>query len=318
MARARLLRQYLQDYQKRLEASNADYQARYDKYMGHVNAYNAAAEKYNTIQSDPSGAGIGQIFGGGGGWIKPQPWMNTNAILDPETGRMYNASDENNKLSGFNWLTGGTELTWDELGKTRPEEGTPLMVQNPEYGTGGEPFIYQTDESGNQVAVPNPDYKITPAFIALTPGTPEYSAELAKQQKGYDDEKALVDIGAVKYVRNPVEWEIDQTTGKTYQNRYAESGQGTFRVYAAPNQPAEPADPQNVRPLNLTERNIRELRSPSQDMAGMQMSANVGLIGKSELVGNETAGPGSAFADPDDPHNLKEKGILAQVLGGQL
>ncbi len=85
----------------------------------------------------------------------------------------------------------------------------------------------------------------------------------------------------------------------------------------APTAPAEPAPPTDVRPPNFTQSDLAELRNPSQDAAGLQMMMNKGLIGKSELADNERS-KGSAFADPNDPNNLKDSGILARVLGGQL
>ena len=86
---------------------------------------------------------------------------------------------------------------------------------------------------------------------------------------------------------------------------------------AGPTAPAEPTAPEAPRAPNLTQSDLRELRSPSLDQAGMQMTANKGIIGKSELTGMEQSKI-SAFSDPEDPNNLKEAGILARTLGGQL
>lgn len=100
--------------------------------------------------------------------------------------------------------------------------------------------------------------------------------------------------------------------------KYYLSPQGYARTaYVAPIAPDEPVPVEAPRAPNLTQSDIRELRSPSLDQAGMQRAANRGIIGKNELVGMEM-GKNSAFADPNDPNNLKEAGILARTLGGQL
>ena len=75
--------------------------------------------------------------------------------------------------------------------------------------------------------------------------------------------------------------------------------------------------PEEPKGWNPSLREIDELRAPTVDAAGAQMATARGEGAKIGLV-NEAAGRDSAFADPEDPTNLADKGILARVLGGQL
>lgn len=75
--------------------------------------------------------------------------------------------------------------------------------------------------------------------------------------------------------------------------------------------------PEEPKGWNPSLREIAELRAPTVDAAGAQMATARGEGAKTGLV-NEAVGRDSAFADPEDPNNLADKGILARVLGGQL
>lgn len=75
--------------------------------------------------------------------------------------------------------------------------------------------------------------------------------------------------------------------------------------------------PEEPKGWNPSLREIAELRAPTVDTAGAQMATARGEGAKTGLV-NEAIGRESAFADPEDPNNLADKGILARVLGGQL
>jgi len=75
--------------------------------------------------------------------------------------------------------------------------------------------------------------------------------------------------------------------------------------------------PEEPKGWNPSLRELAELRAPTVDAAGAQMATARGEGAKTGLV-NEAAGRDSAFADPEDPTNLADKGILARVLGGQL
>lgn len=73
-----------------------------------------------------------------------------------------------------------------------------------------------------------------------------------------------------------------------------------------------------VKDPNLTVSNIKELENPSADPAGLNLQQSYGLQGKSQLAGDVANSRFSAFADPEDPNNLAERGILARTLAGQL
>ena len=116
---------------------------------------------------------------------------------------------------------------------------------------------------------------------------------------------------------DPIFWE--QMGGKPAVGTFLRGGKFTTDsgVGPAPTAPTPPTAPDAPRAPNLTQGDIRELSNPSVDQVGMQMLANKGIIGKNELAGMDQSKI-SAFADPEDPHNLKEAGILARTLGGQL
>lgn len=67
MARAKLLRQYIEDYQRKVagvneqvEAANAQYQSAYQGYVDRANAYNQQIEQYNAVMK--AGLSPGSIF----------------------------------------------------------------------------------------------------------------------------------------------------------------------------------------------------------------------------------------------------------------
>ena len=97
-------------------------------------------------------------------------------------------------------------------------------------------------------------------------------------------------------------------------------GGGTKIYSSKTTTPFMPDRPELVEPKqpNLTVSNINELKSPSSDQAGLALQAAVGLEGKSQLAGDVANSKVSAFADPEDPNNLAERGILARTLAGQL
>lgn len=137
--------------------------------------------------------------------------------------------------------------------------------------------------------------------------------------------------GGVAYVRNAdgtatpyqnvmTSWG-DEFTGAppTYEWMAAGAPLRLMEFTAQPPVQQEMTTPQPEEPKgwNPSLREIDELRAPTVDAAGAQMATARGEGAKTGLV-NEAAGRDSAFADPEDPTNLADKGILARVLGGQL
>jgi len=254
MARAKLLRQYLDDYRKKVVGENAAYLDRYATYQGQFDAYKAAGEAFNYMaENSPHSAQIyqdGKIYlgTGGGGFVDSKV-----PVI-----REY------------------TRAEAEELGKNDPYRFLGIPPR-PEQGT----EIWDAGYGG-----------------MLSPGSPAYNEQLSIQQAAWDADKKLADMGAIKYLATD------------------NSGM-VITASAPPVAPAAPAPAADIPPPNLTQSNIRELQNPAQDMAGLQMAMNKGVVGKSELADN-TQSKNSGFANPEDPNNLKDLGILARVVGGQL
>lgn len=99
--------------------------------------------------------------------------------------------------------------------------------------------------------------------------------------------------------------------------RYEFQPTGVTYSYLPTKTPVEPTTPE-VKPLNLTEKEKGLLSNPTLGPSELNMAQAWGNVGKSTLAGDEAPAARSAFADPEDPNNLKDRGILARVLGGQL
>lgn len=141
------------------------------------------------------------------------------------------------------------------------------------------------------------------ADVALHPNDPTYSQQVGKQQyiTGYGPDTqewvgGEID-GGMQTVRHPI---------------YADSPT-TLPTPVAPAQTVAPNGP------NFTNNDLKALANPGTDPAGVVRDNNKGYTGNSEIAALNS-GPmrNSAFADPADPQNLKERGILARVMGGQL
>ena len=97
-------------------------------------------------------------------------------------------------------------------------------------------------------------------------------------------------------------------------------GSESFKLLSdPPAAPVAPAEPEKIEAPRLTTSNSQELQNPSENQAGLQLQAAKGILGKSNLAGDRPeAMRNSVFADPEDPQGLKDRGVLARVLGGQL
>lgn len=84
-----------------------------------------------------------------------------------------------------------------------------------------------------------------------------------------------------------------------------------------PTAPVLPETPGPAKPLNLSLPDTRELAAPTDNPAAMEAMKAYGLLGNSKLAVDEDTSR-SAFKDQEDPNNLKDRGILARTLGGQL
>lgn len=122
---------------------------------------------------------------------------------------------------------------------------------------------------------------------------------------------------------NPNDWfgggaDQPQTITQTNWNPIS----GPIRIAEFNTQPPTPQGvtvptPEEPKGWNPSLRELAELQAPTVDAAGAQMATARGEGAKTGLA-NEALAKGSAFADPEDPNNLADKGILARVLGGQL
>lgn len=119
---------------------------------------------------------------------------------------------------------------------------------------------------------------------------------------------------------------------RDYVDRYEEYAMITNRYNAAVRAnpyvnhgtpPPAPTMPDRPQAPAMRESDLREIQSPGTDQAGIAIANAKGYTGKSDVEAlNDQASRFTAqqnpFADPNDPYNLKERGVLARTLGGQL
>lgn len=247
MANARLLRQYIGDYNKKLAAEQGAYEDRYAGYKTQYDQYAAQAQAYNQRIDQFNAAGAA---------------MTPGDIWQDETGKL---------------------MQYDK-------KGNPVA-----YGGSGGSFA---DEYGNTTTMTAPYRAANGAWyydvMQTSPGSPG----------GYDE------------YGQPIPAKPGTTTKVDTQYIPVKA----FHPGAAPTAPAEPAAPAEVKPPNLTQNDIKEMQNPGLNQAELAMSAARGYIGKSQLASENDPSKNSAFANlaGDDPNNLKEKGVLARVVAGQL
>lgn len=152
------------------------------------------------------------------------------------------------------------------------------------------------------------------ADVLSHPNDPAYSQQVGKQQyivgKQPDQMVQAIDpeTGGLRtdIYGNPI------MVNQVGANIYADSPT-TLATPVAPVQGVAPPPP------SFTNNDIRAMANPGTDPAGVVRDNNKGYSGNSEIAAmNDTPMRNSAFADPADPQGLKERGILARTLGGQL
>ena len=241
MSRAKLLRQYLTDHNRRLEKAN-------DIYKEQYGAYKVKADEYNNfVNSVKAGyqQGIGEYADG------------AYTLLKGYT--------DSNGQPGF------TAAYADKKGN--PQMAGPLVDTLPNTGAGL-----------NGVYLKNPD------------GT----ATFHTWQSGTDMLGGTVDENGNQL---PSGWQ------KTAYSARVMDGSSI----KAPEQ-------QKVRAPTFTQNQINEMQNPTDDAAGVVKAQALGYTGNSRLKGDEPASRNSAFANlsGDDPNNLREKGVLARTLAGEI
>lgn len=112
---------------------------------------------------------------------------------------------------------------------------------------------------------------------------------------------------------------LDQT------GRYEGRGTPTTFGWHLVNTPAQPTAPtqgvvdtSKIRAPNLTQGDIKTLKNPPSTPSQGVMATNMGYTHVSNLADGDAPSKNSAFTNPDDPNNLRERGVLARVMGEQL
>lgn len=158
-----------------------------------------------------------------------------------------------------------------------------------------------------------------------------YSNEFERQSKEVDAyNAALAAFNATptsKHYYSNRDWYMARATANyEADSRYSAKQIAAIRAeYPLPPTPpsvlTNPApEPERVDPKepNITASNIREVMNPGLNQAQGQLLQAKGIVAKSDLAGDQPAMKNSVFSDQQDPQGLKERGVLARVLGGQL
>ena len=251
LANVRLLRQSIEDYQKKYDTTAKDFNARYNEYTGAVDDYNAEMDKL--AQTPGATAYVSNPDG-------------TYSKVISKSGKLFFARTEQN-------IKGVKEVPTLNPG-SRPS--TVLVTEGPDKGA------YAWTVQDGKLGWYRVQGNNTPWF----------------QVQG---DNAASSVQGNNVDRFPV--------GAT------EGGPPPL-IY---NQPVAPKEPDSIRPPNITVSGSRELQNPGMDQSQLNLVGAKGILGKSNLVADQQpAMRGSAFADPNDPKGLKERGVLTRVLAGQL
>lgn len=172
----------------------------------------------------------------------------------------------------------------------------------------GTPYLTK-DSSGKQVIVGGKNKDGSLAILSRT--TNSYLPPL--NNDAYVDPMAgLTPMGQVRYLRTGTGDVVQYHVVKDANEQYSwEPGQTLKSIPTVP-------EVASIKEPNLTQSNMKELQNPSSDQAGLALQQAYGMEGKSQLAGDVANSRVSAFADPEDPNNLAERGILARTLAGQL
>lgn len=146
------------------------------------------------------------------------------------------------------------------------------------------------------------------------------------QAGAFDPAKAIaLDKKWAEIQANPTKYQVPMEGGGMRYNddalmtmMAAGSNLGVMKFdKAAPTAQDAGPTPEQPKGWNPSRRDLAELSAPTADAAGVEFAKARGEAVKTGLM-NEAVAKNSAFADAEDPNNLKDRGILARVLGGQL
>ena len=268
MSRARLLRQYLTDYNRKVEKAD-------DIYKEQYGAYKAKAEEYNAFVNSVK-AGQQQAVG----------------EYAPGAYTMLKGYSDSNGIAGL------TALSADSQGN--PYMSGALVDKLPETSPDGNPWTPTGRSTG--VYLKNPDGTATfHEWNSGGSGILMGSDNDAPANTGfiYDDMGNVIGSAPAPAPG----WVPTTYTARIMDN----SG-----IVAPEQQP--PPEPR------FTQNQIREMENPTDDAAGMAKANALGYTGNSRLKGDDPASRNSAFSNlgGDDPNNLKDKGVLARALAGEI
>jgi len=233
-----------------------------------------------------------------------------NAEVDRVNAANQSASDLYNQQAAeynafVNSIKAGQQMG---VGEYAPGAFTMMKGYSDDNGVPGITAAY-ADKSGNpQMAgalvdkLPDADAGLNGVWLKNSNGT----ATFHQWNSGYIDGGGG-DGGSGPVQVGPAGWVATDNTARLMQ----------FNTPSPTAQEVSTPAPEQPKGWNPSLREIEEVQAPTADAAGVQMAAARGESAKAGLV-NEAIGRESAFADPEDPNNLADKGILARVLGGQL
>lgn len=293
MAKARLLRQYLADYNREVKGANKDYKEQYNHYTTAVDTFNKHAAPL-----DPNAPwdGSGGLFGYGRG------------ILTSD-GKVYSERESGGGWSGMFWSQPARELSWDEA--VAIGEQQRAAYANDPYGgmwLGGDQLPGKRPDAGTFQAY---DYD---TWTPIGQGDPRYAQQLAEAQAAWDKEKGIHDAGGLMFYENAANYRIN-SKGKTDTYHLPP---GTYAsAYRAPTKVPVQEVP---KAPTFTVNELEEMAHPSNSAAEINRAQAFGYTGKSALVAERDPTKNSAFANlgGDDPNNLKEKGVLARAVAGEI
>lgn len=83
-------------------------------------------------------------------------------------------------------------------------------------------------------------------------------------------------------------------------------------------EPVKPPDPEEPDFYTMSRREEAELVNPTATTAEATLAANKGLPAKTEVANQQSGGAASVYAERDQEEAIKQSGILARVMSGQI
>ena len=284
MAKARLLRQYLTDYNREVKGANKDYKESYNHYKTAVEAYNAHAA--------PTATGGGDSFLGYG-----------RGILQDD-GKVYSQRNSDGSWSGMFWSQPARELTWDEAVAIGEQQraADPSGFMLPDQMPGKRP------DAGSFQAY---DYD---TWNPISKDDPRYVQQLAESPAAWDTEKGLHEAGGLMFYENAANYRINREGGTEGYGLPAGVFASAYRA------PANAPTQETPKPPTFTVNQLEEMANPSNSAAEINRAQAFGYTGKSALVAERDPTKNSAFANlgGDDPNQLKDRGVLARAIAGEI